>query len=95
MNVNQLETDISNRMSALERTYQRNVGDTNLNTNRILEDLTTTARRGAVDQQQTYDYGLQKNQISLDQAKQAAERERRANLNSLKQYQDARTLSGF
>lgn len=97
--VQTLEGTISDTLSAYERQLGRNRQDINteasdtlfdnaLNRTRSLEDLTTTARRGAQDEQNQHDYNLDAAKRQLEAAKQAAEVERRKSLNQAKSYAD-------
>lgn len=97
--VGKLEGTINDTLSAYERQLSRDktdittsasdtLFDTNISRNRNLDDLTTTARRGAVDEQNQRDYGIQTAQRQLEQKKLAAEAERRKNLNQAKTYAD-------
>lgn len=95
--IGRLETDISNRLSAYERQLGRGkedigigseqkLADIGLFKNRGLDDLTTTSRRGAIDADMERDSANQENLRKLEERKQAAERERRAQLNQASVY---------
>jgi len=74
--VNQLDTEIANKLAAIERVAGRGKEDVNLNSTRQLEDLTTQARRsgqGAIAQR---DYGLESAKRAQDEANRKAEIEK-------------------
>lgn len=87
--VDTLETEIGDRMSALERAVGRNREDTNLTANRSLaeiglasqragEDLTTGARRSAIDEGKAREQQLEEAKRKLERAKEQAEAQRRS-----------------
>lgn len=98
-NVGELEGQIGDRMSALQRAFARDrqdvttsaadqLQDIGIAKTRGLEDLTTTARRGAQDAQDTRDYSLEAAARERDRRKLAAEQQRRSSLNQSKSYSD-------
>lgn len=97
--VGDLEGQIADRMSSFERLLGRSrediglsrddtLADISLERGRALDDLTTGARRGAVDEQQSRDYNLESAKRELERRQREAEAERRRSMNQARTYAD-------
>jgi hypothetical protein len=104
--VRELEEGIGDRMAAFERQLARNredIGtnrtdtlyDIGLERNRGLEDLTTAARRGVIDETNERDYNLESAQRALDRRKAELEAERRRSLNQARSLANASAIGAY
>lgn len=92
--VGDLEREIQDRFSALERAYGRDTADYNQSLNRGLfdinqgfsrgmESLNTGVRRGIIDQQQSRDYNTEQAKLDFEKRKKQLEAERSSSLREI------------
>ena len=81
--ISRLEQQMSDRMTSLDRSIARDTQDINLGFTRGNEDLTTAARRAALDSEQQRSYGLESSELAKKRQEAEIKRQKSAALRSL------------